>query len=161
MRRRTKIIIIVVLALVGLSIWSIFWSDYRVGVDSVNWLPAEAHNITYTRNLWETLAEFDIEQKAFQKWCDGQGMPLRELGDAGFQRVYSVRRCVGYLEQRGIMQTAAEPNETERDFLRTEKNIKVFRPGDLVYEKRWSNGGGHTIGYDTKEKRGYYEYSHH
>ena len=30
----------------------------------------------------------------------------------------------------------------------------------LFYEERWSNGGG-SIGYDIKEKRGYYAYAHH
>jgi len=37
---------------------------------------------------------------------------------------------------------------------------KTLREGDLYYEERWDNNGGYAVGYDVKEKRGYYSYSH-
>ena len=95
MKRRTKIGWTVVAAFVGLcgfSVWYTFRETYGIGVASLSWLPPEAHNITYIGNGIIILAEFDIEQQAWE---------------------------------------------------------------------RWPNGGGYTLGYDTKEKRGYYEYEHH
>ncbi len=156
MGRRREIGLIVVAALVGLcgvSLWYTFKEDYGVGVASVWWLPPEAHNITYMRNDAIRLAEFDIEQEAFEEWCTGRKTPLRKLGDAEHPMV---DRCVAVLEKRGVLPTNAEPNGAVEGH-----SIKQFAAGDLFYAERWSNGGGYRIGYDVKERRGYYEYLHH
>jgi len=65
------------------------------------------------------------------------------------------------LEKRGLIAPSAEPNDVERQQREAERAIKRFGPGHLFYEERWSNGGGYSIGYDVKEKRGYYDYAHH
>jgi hypothetical protein len=53
--------------LCGFSVWYTFRETYGVGVNSLSWLPPEAHNITYFRNGVNNLAEFDIDREAFKK----------------------------------------------------------------------------------------------
>ena len=61
MKRRTKVGWIAVAAFVGLcafSVWYTFRETYGVGVDSLWWLPPEAHNVTYYANGLTRVAEF-------------------------------------------------------------------------------------------------------
>ena len=158
MKRRTKIGLTVVglavAGLVGASVWYVFSEDYGVSVDSVGWLPPEARGITYLRNYLTWMAEFDIEREAFETWCGRRGMPLRELGEAEHQEMF---RCLAMLEHRGIISPLREPNAPEAG----RRSCKRFSAGGLFYEDRWDNGGGYCVGYDVKEKRGYYWYGHH
>jgi hypothetical protein len=158
MKRRTKVGLLIAAFICGVSLWQVLKVDCGVGVDSVWWLPPDAHNITYISN-WMTaaVAEFDIEQKAFEQWCASRKMPLREVGDGEW---HMVRRPVATLENRGVIPASAEPNDQTR-VVRGDSYVKVLNGGDLFYEERQPNGGGHTIGYDVEEKRGYYEYLHH
>lgn len=152
MNRRTKIGLVVVV-LFGVLIWQCFRSGHGVGVRSVSWLPREAHNITYTGDFWIKMAEFDIDREAFEKWCARRRMPLRVLGE---DRHRTVDRCLPWLARKGMISPIPEPNESGGWL-----GIKDLGAGDLFFEERWSNGGGYTLGYDVKEKRGYYAYSHH
>jgi len=156
-KRRTKISLVVVtfVGLCGISLWllcRVLIEDHGVGVDSVSWLPPEARNITYIRNDAIALAEFDIEQQVFEEWCSSKKMPLRKLGSG---ERHLVMRAVALLAQRGIVPTSTSPSQVGEGW------HKHFRAGDLFYEKRWRNGGGYTIGYDSQAKRGYYRYDHH
>jgi hypothetical protein len=154
-RGRTKIGLAVVVV-IGIILWLPFRESYGVGANSVPWLPREAHNVTYIKNFWFAEAEFDIERGALEKWCAKRKMPLQEIDDEGY---HSVIRCWRFLESRGVVPAVTEPNETSERLARMARCVKVLRAGDLFYDGRWSNGGGYTIGYDTKEKRGYYSYS--
>lgn len=161
MKRRTKVGCIPVAAFVGLcvfSVWYTFRETYGLGVDSLWWLPPEAHNVTYYANGLTKLAEFDIEQKALERWCVPRKWPLRELG-AGEHPM--MRRSWGMLENRGILPTIPEASEAEREAGRRQRVIKSFGAGDLFFEERWPNNGGYRVGYDVQEKRGYYEFNHH
>jgi hypothetical protein len=159
--RRYVIVGLIVAGFLGVCLWQFFREDYGVGVASVRWLPSEARNITYIRNDLLAIAEFDIEQGVFEKWCAKRKMPLRKLGvDEGCD----VRRCLALLQQRGIIAVVPEPNAADPQAwsLWSEKRgNKSLSEGDLYYEESWANGGGYTLGYDVKEKRGYYHYSHH
>jgi len=157
-KRHTKVGLLVVASICGISLWYTFREDYGVGVKSVGWLPPEAHNITYIRNGLISLAEFDIEQEAFERWCAHRKMPLRELGGGEHQMV---SRSLEVLEERGVLPTITEPNEADGDSQRRQRSLKSFGAGDLFYEERWPNNGGYGIGYDINEKRGYYSFSHH
>jgi hypothetical protein len=158
-KRNARVGLVVVaafLGLCGISLWYTFREDHGIGVDSVGWLPPEAHNITYISNDAITLAEFDVEEQAFEEWCTSRKMPLRKLSS---QERYAVMRAAAILVQRGIVPRTTSPNGVEED--RHGQTFKRFRAGDLFYEERWPNGGGYTIGYDIKERRGYYKYTHH
>jgi len=157
-KRRTKIGLGIIALICGFSLWYTFREDYGVGVKSVGWLPAEAHDITYFKNGWTALAEFDVEQEAFERWCADRKWPLRELGDREHQMI---SRSLWMLEQRGILPATAEPNAGGEDSYRRQRSIKSFGGGDLFYEERGSNGGGYSVGYNVKQKRGYYSFNHH
>ena len=160
MKRRAKIGL-VVLGVVGVSLWSVYRETHGVGVDSVSWLPKEAHNITYVKNDTNVRAEFDIEQDAFEKWCEKRGWPLRELAEGEF---FTVVRCLLFLERKGIIPPLApsqDANSIEADLAAMERFSKTFDAGDLVFEERWNNNGGYSIGYDVDAGRGYYAYSSH
>jgi len=160
-KRRARLGWVVVAAFVGLcgiSVWHTFRETHGVGVNSLSWLPPEAHNITYIRNYLTARAEFDIEQEALERWCASREMPLRKLGDGEHPMV---GRSLWLLEKRGILPTITEPNKVEGDLSGMDRFNKSFGAGDLFYEDRWPNGGGYSIGYDVKEKRGYYRFSHH
>ncbi|HNY80465.1 MAG: hypothetical protein RBS72_20410 [Sedimentisphaerales bacterium] len=158
MKRHTKAALIVVVGVMGVSLWKHYKEDYGVRVDSVWWLPSEAQNITYIRNDAIQIAEFDIERAAFEKWCARRKMPLRELRD---EEEHTVDRCLLLLEQRRIIPTDSEPNDVEGGLRGMERASKGLDAGDLFYEERWSSGGGYSIGYDVEEERGYYAYAHH
>lgn len=152
---------IAVAALVGLcgfSLWYTFRETYGVSVNSLSWLPPEAHDITYISNGWIARAEFDIEQEALEQWCAQRKWPLRQLGDGEHKMV---SRSLWMLEKRGILPTIPELNEAAEEAHARQQTIKSFGAGDLFFEERWSNGGGYTIGYDIQKKRGYYEFNHH
>lgn len=160
MKRRTKVGLVVA-GLIGffvLPLWTVLRTTYGVGVDSVSWLPREARNITYFRNDLTWMAEFDIEREAFEAWCAKRKMPLQELDGGGY---HAVDRCVPMLERMGLIPAIDRPYDMEREQQKMERVVKVFRAGDLFYEERWDNGGGHTLGYDVKAERGYFRYSHH
>ena len=163
--KKRKTIGLAVLVLLGLVFWSVFRESHGVGVDSVEWLPREAHNITYLKNDLIAIAEFDIEQEAFQKWCERGGWSLRELTGA---ETCAVGRCLPYLESRGIIPVSDRSDEVagsddgiELASVIDDHFSKAFGAGDLFFEERWDNGGGYTIGYDVEEGRGYYDFSRH
>jgi len=150
MKRRREVGLVLA-AVFGVFLWWCLQEDYGVRVASVRWLPPAATNITYIRNDLNQIAEFDIEQKAFERWCANRGMPLRRLADAEQQ---TLDRCLWILEERGVIPIDPEPNEAEAYF-------KELEAGDLFSKERWSNGGATSIGYDIDERRGYYESSRH
>lgn len=157
-KRRRMIGVVVVLMVAGL-LWDFLRVEYGVGVDSVRWLPHEARDITYARvDFTARKAEFTIEREAFEKWCANRRTPLKELGSGGY---HVVHRCLPILERRGVLPAASALDEMQGDARRAERAVKQFAAGDLFYEERWANGGGYAIGYDVREKRGYYEYRHH
>ena len=158
MKNRTRVTLLIVAGLVGVSLWYVFREDYGICVASVGWLPPEAHNITYLRNDLTTVAEFDVEREAFERWCARQKTPLSELRDKGY---HAVNRCLTWLESRGVMRPITDPDEWEAELHKAQRSVKILGAGDLFYRERWNNGGGYTIGYDTKEKRGYYSFARH
>jgi hypothetical protein len=156
--RKARVVAILVVGMLGVGAWQFFRETHGIGVDSVWWLPSEARNITYIRNDLIAIAEFDIGQDAFERWCANQHMALRELRDG---EEHDVGRCLSFLEQRELIPALSEPNRVEDYALRMERASKDLGAGDLFYEERWDNGGGYTIGYDTEEQRGYYSSNRH
>lgn len=147
-----------VVSLLGVSLWWVYWPSYGVGVNSVGWLPSAAHNITYMKNDLNGIAEFDVEQGAFEKWCDREGMPLRKLSEYEYRYV---ERCLPYLERKGLIPPVASPNDNAADLDAAGFGpaAKLLRGGDLYYEEDLDSGGAYRIGYDVREKRGYYYFN--
>ncbi len=151
------------IALVSIALIGVLWpsspqTDYGLGVDSVEWLPSQAQNISYFSTRIDRVAEFEIEQAVFEKWCENRDMPLQVLPQ-GFdrgasKRYYNIARCWRHLELGGHVSDPPEEQYGERD-------SKEFNAGDLYYEDSWLNGGGYQLGYDIEEGMGYFWYAHH
>lgn len=157
---KTKTLVGLAIAVIlGFLIRQALKTDYGVNADSVRWLPSEAHNITYMKMPgFNTIAEFAITQGAFEKWCTSMNKPLRKLGPG---EEGSVLRCLAYLERRGVVPVAPEPNDSNEWTVWIQRHNKRLRDDDLYYEDRWDNGGGYVIGYDVEEGMGYYWYGDH
>jgi hypothetical protein len=153
MKKRAKVGLMAIAGLLGFWLWYLVTDHYGVGVDSVGWLPPEAHDVTYLRSYLHREAEFSIEREPFENWCAREGMPLRTLDGEGYHAIF---QCLRLLENKGVMPPPTEPNELRA----AERVVKVFQAGDLFYEERWSNGGGYSVGYDMKAKRGYFHFAH-
>lgn len=135
------------MALLAFGLFLIFtWSSEAVverNVDSVEWLPPEASNISYIERTGMggvKIAEFSIPQSDFNAFCEKNGWILKHQNDA---------------------------NIYFRNYIRSKDDPEVDRPFDeyrvenaLFYEDRKANGGGITLVYDLDAGRGYYFYSH-
>jgi len=151
--------LLITIVILGVMFWPSFPEhDYGISVDSVEWLPSEARNISYFSTGIDRIAEFDIERQAFEKWCADRHMPLAALPQ-GFdrgasQRYYNIARCWRHLDLEGY------PPKTPKEQY-GEGDTKEFNVGDLYYEEFWLNGGGYQLGYDVEEGMGYFWYAHH
>ncbi len=163
MKKKTRIILVIFVSIIGilsLGWWSL-QTSYGIGVNSVQWLPTQAHNITYIYvPITSTMAEFEIDQQAFEQWCQQKGMTLYTIES---QKDFMVPRCLPDLEAIGVI---PKPKKESPEWITwfeqgPQRSNKTFKPGDLYFEERWSDGGGYTLGYDVNEGKGYYWYGHH
>ncbi len=131
--------------------------SWGVGVESVEWLPKQASNITFISGNINRVAEFDIDRDSLMKWCDSIGKSLASVAEDQNATIWRVNP---FLDQFGIAKNGSFKGSSpaEEDF---DRYTKRFTTGDMFYEDRWSNGGGYIIGYDVSDRRGYYQYAHH
>jgi hypothetical protein len=125
--------------------------SWGVEVESVDWLPKQASNITFVSGGAFKFAEFDIDLGSITKWCDSIQKPLKPVTSGQTASVYQVH---WYLKRFGIPNHASLNNSSTNEPI-----VKSFKKGDLFYDYRFSNGGGYTIGYDMSNERGYYHYT--
>ncbi|MDF1740994.1 MAG: hypothetical protein P1U86_17660 [Verrucomicrobiales bacterium] len=128
--------------------------SYGVGVDTVRigWLPDEISDVTYISGNINRIAEFSIDQKAFENWCESAGKPLSPVADNSKPWVF---RANEQLERIGKIERPSDPDRL------ASWRSKTLEPEDLFYKDRWDNGGGFSIGYDVSTRRGYFEYASH
>ena len=157
--KKRNIIGLFVFALAAVGIWQLFREDYGVGVESVWFLPPDAKNITFCDDYLNRIAEFDIDQEAMIKWCQNDDMPLREVVE---MESCSVRRCLMYLEGKGEIPEAQEPNKNSEEWSAwSDRLSKYLDPGDLYFEESHTERADYlSVGYDVNEGRGYYAWSH-
>lgn len=131
--------------------------SWGVGVESLEWLPEQASNITFISGNINRVAEFDIDLDSLAKWCTSIGKPMTAVAEGQYATIWRVNPFLDRFEiiKNGPLKGSSPPEE---DF---SQYAKQFTIGDLFYEDRWSNGGGFVIGYDVSDGRGYYQYSHH
>jgi hypothetical protein len=123
--------------------------EYGEGVARVDWLPAEARNVSFFRSYSWTAYEFDISEAAFKKWASD--WDVAELTSP--QTV--ARYGFGYDQWMNI-QSADDDMEAQR---RTELRWYTRISRGLYYRHEQSNGGGVTVGYDRDAGRAYFKSS--
>jgi len=146
-----KIVIKVFAIVVGVSIcgivllFALTWTSkpkVELNVDSVEWLPSSASNISYVERTGMggmKIAEFSISRADMDAFAKENGWDLKEKENVSI----SFRDRI-----------APEGTKVEHPY---EEN---YLEKALFYEKRHSNNGGVTLVYDPKTNRGYYWYSH-
>ncbi|TLD71066.1 hypothetical protein FEM03_09135 [Phragmitibacter flavus] len=151
------------IVLVGTFAFAFFLWDYArikswgVDVESVEWLPTQASNITFISSDINRVAEFDIDQDSLLQWCDSIGKSLAAVAE---DQTATIWRVNPFLDRFGVTKNGSFNHSSlvDEEF---DRHSKRFTTGDKFFEDRWANGGGYVIGYDVSEGRGYYQFSHH
>jgi len=163
-RRRASLAVgLVTAGVLGLAF--VYWDLTRVhawgvDVDEVEWLPNEAHTITYFEDAFIRCAEFTIEREAFMRWAARQERPLRALSRNQSRQVFRPRNFLMNHDkiEEAMLSEGLTIETTERD---REASRMTFQENDLFFEDQWANGGGYLMGYDESAGRGFYYYAHH
>ena len=110
-------------------------------VQSVEWLPETASNISYYRTYSWQAYEFDISEDHFEDWATR--WDIREVGSPISVRRYS------YM---GRFEEASDYSDQENQ----ESHTAKIRNG--LYDENWaSDGGGYVVAYDRSEGRAYFQ----
>ena len=163
-RRLLPLIALAVPVLAGAAVW--FWyatyvSFNRVeeaeNVARVDWLPAGARNVSYYRSYPFTAYEFDIDEAGFRSWAAQEGWPLRPVEYEPFRVLRYSFHASKRMHPPDEETLAPEEWRARHDRARAATQKEIRR--GYGYEKRQSNGGGVTVGYDLDTGRAYYQYS--
>lgn len=138
-----------------------FETGIAMQVPHLEWLPAEADDVTYYDSWPNKFAEFSIPKDAFEKWCRLQGRELKVLSSE--DKKGRIERPRSHLEREGLLEKIPEPTNGRLSDYETyyENYYKEFGPEDLYFEHVQANNGGYWIGYDIEEGRAYFQYAHH
>ena len=166
MKKGCLITIVVFIATVFVLFWSArnYLTSYEFGINEENpqldWIPPEARNVTFYSDWVSKSAEFSIDEESMVAWAESIERPLERIKEEG-EEDYEVHTSRSMLERIGAIEPLPEPVTTEEIEKWFSSRRKEFEVGDLYYRVWWRNGGGHWIGYDVSEGRGYYYYAHH
>ena len=117
-------------------------------VESVDWLPASATNISYYRSYMNTAYEFDIDESGFRKWSRWDVAEITE--PVGLSRYLAF--------STPAPQEPANPTEEKQiAFTNAYYNRGVTITDGLYYGNTQTNGGGVWVGYDRGKGRAYYQ----
>jgi hypothetical protein len=163
MRRRTLLIGVAALA----ALVAIVWGGYATYVDfnrveeaqhvpRVDWLPRGATDVSYYRAYSWTAYEFDIDEAGFLRWAKDEGWPVKRV-DKPFTVPRHSFEAARRMYPRDDDDMPAKEYQAAYDAARTASE-KVITRG-YGYERRQSNGGGVTVGYDLDAGRAYYQSS--
>jgi hypothetical protein len=162
-RRRLALVVILGLPAAGaLAAWVWYAActfnqvDEAVNVPRVDWLPESARDVSYFRSYSFTAYEFDIDEAGFLAWAKDEGWPVKPIGDTALT---IPRHSFDKARRLYPQDDNLSPEEWRDQFARAEAaRTKVIRRG-YHYERRQSNGGGVTVGYDLESGRAYYQSS--
>lgn len=129
------------------------------GVGSIDWLPAEATNISYHKDYMTSAYEFQISEAAFRKWAAEVAFePASEF--LIYEPVADIAKdepCWMYRYKffAGKKQDSMEGSDEVEHF----KSIVIEIKNGLRGELRFRNGGGYSIGYDRDSGTAYWHWS--
>ncbi|MBL9145724.1 MAG: hypothetical protein JNM99_18745 [Verrucomicrobiaceae bacterium] len=116
---------------------------FGVHRDKVEWLPPTASDVCYFRARSVEAYEFRITAEALQTFAISQQWQLRPI-----VRPFYVDRFIRYL-----------PKESKEFDLFREADPEAEVMAGVFYEKRQSNGGGISVGYDEKLSKAFVAWS--
>ncbi len=134
-------------------------AEVAEGIQSVDWLPAEATNISYHKDYMTNAYEFQISEAGFRKWAaEVASEPVSEF--LIYEPVADIAKgepCWMYRYKffAGKKQDSMEGSDEAGQFKSSSIEIKNGLRGEL----RFRNGGGYTIGYDRDSGTAYWHWS--
>lgn len=134
------IILISVLALAWIARYLIYASpgemDSGQSLNSVQWLPQEASNISYSKTAYFNAFEFTISQEGFLDWVKDKkyGAPVSITKPVTVSRYFTILK----IKPLG------------------EDNNKVEVTAGMIIDNRIDGGGGRLIVYDQKAHKAFY-----
>jgi hypothetical protein len=144
-KRFPKRAIIGVIALVSVTLGLYLLSnnyltsyEYAENVETVDWLPDTATNISYFKSYLFTAYEFDISEEEFLKLAEKKGWKVKKINQT--------KRVLRYTY--GVNQK----NNTSK-----KTNTEAIIDSGYYYNKRFSNGGGITVVYDNEKQTAYFQ----
>lgn len=129
------------------------------GVQSVDWLPAEATDIHYCRSYGFTAFEFKISEAGFREWAATAAyqsresvkfLPITEISERGEGRFFPIERYNSYGEAGRAVPAGGDYNEHRRA---TTIDIKNGLRGEM----RRGSAGGYSIGYNRDTGTAYWQ----
>lgn len=162
MKQRRKTILALVAAV--LAVVLLLWGAYRgftevtsgEHLETVDWLPSEASDVSYYRSYLFTAYEFDISEEGFLKWAsDWEVKPV--------QAPYTIRRYSSALNRLPYPgdrdRRMSDPTDVE-EFSEAMRAWEAEQRATITtgywYERVQRNGGGVWVAYDRDRKRAYY-----
>lgn len=129
------------------------------GVASVDWLPAEATDISYCRSYGFTAFEFKISEAGFREWAAAAAyqsresvefLPITEISELTGNRIFPIERYNSYGEAGRAVPAGVDYNEHRKA---TTIDIKNGLRGEM----RRGSAGGYSIGYDRDTGMAYWQ----
>jgi hypothetical protein len=155
------------LVVAPLAAGAIAWVAYATYVDfnrveeghdvpRVDWLPPSAKNVSYYRSYSWTAYEFDIDEAGFLRWAKDQGWTPKRV-----DKPFPVPRYSFEAARRMYPRDDDDmpPKEYQAAFEAAQAASERVITRGYGYERRQSNGGGVTIGYDLVTGRAYFQSS--
>jgi hypothetical protein len=143
-----------VVMLIAMPVWFvlILWSnahpEFGENVEFVEWLPANARNVSYYKTYSWTAYEFDIDERSFRGWASRY--ELKEIADP--QEIERYNYYSDFLEQRGDTRDSEwyKAYEAER-----KKYVAIVTHGLYDFERR-GNGAGYHVVFHRLKQRAYF-----
>ena len=142
-------------ATIAIAIWFvrgayIGFTHIEIGeaLESVDWLPDSATNVSFYRSYMNTAYEFDISEHEF---CDWSRWELAEITEP-----VGLSRYLQFSTPRPV--EPQNPTQEKMENFALEYSRRGVRISDgLYYGHTQDNGGGVWIAYDRKTGRAYYQ----
>ena len=155
-----SIIVLVVLfnpiSLIFFAVSCAMWSNEhpKIGknIKSVDWLPKEAHNISYYKTYSYTAFEFDISEEGFKKWA----------ADYDCKKIETPEKVCRY-NRMTLKMPRFDSNvindDAIKEFEKYQSTVNATIVNGYYYRKEYSNGGRTHVVYDLDKGRAYSQFN--
>ena len=140
-----RIFVFATILFIVVAIYFSFKSDRGENLKSVDWLPSEATNISFNKNMVQTSYEFEISENGFLQWAKDNNYTTHKVTNKEYA-VTLYRYTYGY------------PDKSQ-DYNNTV--VSKFNGYYYEYNNKSGNGGGRWVGYDKDIHKAYYFSSSH
>ena len=152
--RNNKLILsaVILIIIVGNVIYHVFYYDkfdFAENVESVEWLPPSANNISFYMYRDSNIYEFSMEEKDFLTWVKNQGLKIKKI-ESG---VVAMARYSFYAD---LADEEIENMSEEEQYQKWKERTQVSIDNGYIFEGK-SEDKINLGSYDIKGKKVYYK----